>query len=442
VDIKLNNAYHLDCRKGLKLLKEQDISVDCIVTSPPYWKQRQYEAKNAVWDGSDECNHKWKDNFCQKCNAWLGQLGQEPTLELYIQHLGDVFDLCKIVLKDSGTLWIVIDDKFYNGNLMLIPTRLGIELISRGWICRGNIVWEKPNAYPESVNNRFSKDFETVLFFVKNNNTLFWANEKHLDITDEKPNGKSGKKGYDWMQERCTECNGKGKIVKSPKKKIGKYIDGTYRQKQKNRTTICSRCKGTGNTKYNLWKSYTYYFEQQFESLSQSSREDIMHRKNKCFLTGEKGGKTSDKVYNLKGRSRKDFYDLKHGKNKRSVWKIRTKPHTQQHFAIFPRKLIRLPIDSGCPKYICTDCGLPKVKIFDRKNRFGRRDDKYASCNCNADFKCGVVLDIFMGIGQTLIEAWSQGKDYIGFDISEKYTRITKQELKKKTSNKRIADYF
>lgn len=82
VEIKRNQVYNIDCREGAKELKKINIKADAIVTSPPYYKQRKYPAKNVIWDGDENYEHEFdKDNFCKKCNAWLGQLGQEPHLK-------------------------------------------------------------------------------------------------------------------------------------------------------------------------------------------------------------------------------------------------------------------------------------------------------------------------------------------------------------------------
>lgn len=164
-----------DCLEKLKEL--EDKSVDCVVTSPPYWALRDY--------GVD------------------GQLGLEPTFQEYITKLCDIFDEVKRVLKDEGTCWVNMGDT-YSGNkegktdnkvsdylketttnlhkkkgsvaekcLCQIPSRFAIEMTNRGWILRNEIIWHKPNAMPSSVKDRFTVDFEKVFFFVKNKKYWF-----------------------------------------------------------------------------------------------------------------------------------------------------------------------------------------------------------------------------------------------------------------------------
>lgn len=138
-------------------------SVDCIVTSPPYWKLRDY--------GHPQ------------------QLGQEDDPRDFVRRLADVFDEARRVLKPTGTCWINIGDSyaaaghggstgkqatnkgtgtqpqkprtpppgFKKKDIIGIPWRLSFALQDRGWYLRQDIIWNKPNAMPESVTDRCSK---------------------------------------------------------------------------------------------------------------------------------------------------------------------------------------------------------------------------------------------------------------------------------------------
>ncbi|MBE9591908.1 MAG: hypothetical protein IMF19_00365, partial [Proteobacteria bacterium] len=116
-----------------------------MVTSPPYWGLRDYGNKPQIWDGDRNCEHDFneynskllhenrqnlnggtlgnsgyrknlhgfgnaKAGFCHKCGAWKGNFGLEPTVDLYIKHLCDIFDEAKEVLRDDGTCWVNIGD--------------------------------------------------------------------------------------------------------------------------------------------------------------------------------------------------------------------------------------------------------------------------------------------------------------------------------------------
>lgn len=167
-----------------------DKSVDCIVTSPPYWSARKYpEGADMVWDGEDECEHVWgpvipnpmhksgkhgpasilsvrtktaehevrinsnQGQFCRLCGGWRGQLGLEPTIELYLDHLLQILDTeCKRVLKPVGVMWINIGSCYDDLDREDIPWEFVRRMKSRGWTLRREIVWWKPNPMPESPN--------------------------------------------------------------------------------------------------------------------------------------------------------------------------------------------------------------------------------------------------------------------------------------------------
>jgi DNA modification methylase len=185
---------------ALDVLKTLDAeSVQCVVTSPPYYGQRDYGLPPTVWGGSDDCWHVWGDdqkpagyrsnenrnteglaseaiqrrdqwqwsNFCQLCGAWRGQLGLEPTPELYVEHLVDVFREVKRVLRDDGVLWLNLGDSFVNKQLVGIPWRVAFALQAAGWWLRSDIIWHKPNPMPESVKDRCTKAHEYVFMLTK-----------------------------------------------------------------------------------------------------------------------------------------------------------------------------------------------------------------------------------------------------------------------------------
>ena len=118
-----------------------DGSVDMIMTSPPYWSQRNY--------GNPE------------------QLGLEESINQYISNLMDVFNESRRVLNDSGSLYVVIGDKYVNACLSSIPHIFALEMMNQGWIQRNCIIWRKTNPKPESVKNRLQSSYEFIFFFTK-----------------------------------------------------------------------------------------------------------------------------------------------------------------------------------------------------------------------------------------------------------------------------------
>lgn len=123
-------------------------SVDCIVTSPPYFGLRDYGV--------------------------AGQIGTEKTLARYLRNLSGVFAAAQSALADDGSFWLNLGDT-YDGNGVLrgAPWRLAISLGKHGWILRNEVIWHKPNGMPESVKNRLGRKHEHLFLFVKNRDYHF-----------------------------------------------------------------------------------------------------------------------------------------------------------------------------------------------------------------------------------------------------------------------------
>lgn len=176
--MNLNIIDNINCIDGLKALP--DNSVDCCVTSPPYYGLRDY--------GSDE------------------QIGVERTPELFIQSLVSVFEEVRRVLKPEGTLWLNIGDSYASGarnrtvnqsvskstlagstltqqqclrqinkvtdrlkpkDLIGIPWMLAFALRESGWYLRQDIIWAKKNCMPESVKDRPTRSHEYIFLLSK-----------------------------------------------------------------------------------------------------------------------------------------------------------------------------------------------------------------------------------------------------------------------------------
>lgn len=145
-----------DCLEVLKTFPDE--SVDCCVTSPPYYGLRDYGVN--------------------------GQIGLEATPEEYIEKLTGVFHEVKRVLKSDGTLWVNIGDTYFNKknecgmkqkDLIGIPWMLAFSLRADGWYLRQDIIWHKPNPMPESVKDRCTKSHEYIFLLSKSKNYYFDA---------------------------------------------------------------------------------------------------------------------------------------------------------------------------------------------------------------------------------------------------------------------------
>jgi site-specific DNA-methyltransferase (adenine-specific) len=176
------------------------------------------------------------DATCQKCGAWRGELGLEPSIDLYIKHLVDIFDEVRRVLKPTGTCWIVIGDK-YNGSggaggdynaggrregqprygriasdsipfksIFFAPYRLGIEMTKRGWIARQIITWHKPNRMPENVIDRYTTDWEPILLFSKTGKYYFNKEKGRRSMWSIKTQGQKDSHYAAFPESLCKVC--------------------------------------------------------------------------------------------------------------------------------------------------------------------------------------------------------------------------------------------
>ena len=233
-----------------------DGSVQTCVTSPPYWGLRSYSTDPKIWGGNSHCKHEWVEhikpaaegtltlegnsalraghqgsmsatmrptisNFCNICGAWKGELGLEPTPQLFVEHIVLVFREVKRVLRDDGVIWLNLGDSYTGSgkggnpeagkqatnkgsqtvgvlygktgdhqrdaaqtnvtrnyeeiapkNLVGIPWRVAFALQDDGWILRSEIIWSKPNPMPESVEDRPTKAHEQIFLLSKKSRVL------------------------------------------------------------------------------------------------------------------------------------------------------------------------------------------------------------------------------------------------------------------------------
>ncbi|WP_018599351.1 site-specific DNA-methyltransferase [Mycobacterium sp. 155] len=135
---------------ALKRLSEQpDASVDCVVTSPPYYSLRDY--------GAD------------------GQIGLERHVGQWVEHLVAISAEVHRVLVPTGTYWLNVGDTYSahlsqgaaRKSLLMAPERLALRLQRSGWIIRNKIVWAKPNPVPSSVPDRLNTTYEVIYVLAK-----------------------------------------------------------------------------------------------------------------------------------------------------------------------------------------------------------------------------------------------------------------------------------
>jgi DNA modification methylase len=126
-----------DARQLLQTLPSA--AVQTIVTSPPYYGQRDYEHES--------------------------QVGREAEPQQYIDNLVAIFAEARRVLRPDGTLWLNLGDKYHRSHLLGLPWRVALALAESGWMLRADIIWHKPNAMPQPVKNRPTTDHEYLFLF-------------------------------------------------------------------------------------------------------------------------------------------------------------------------------------------------------------------------------------------------------------------------------------
>ncbi len=348
-----------DCRDMLRGLLAE--SVHCVVTSPPYWGLRDYGIPPSIWDDDPDCAHEWggtisvnatnhttkarwnhtrngrdelqptakrvswlrtevkQGQFCQRCGAWAGAFGLEPTYQLYVEHAVEVFREVRRVLRPDGVLFLNLGDSYCSGgratwrsgasenkgqdvlndmprpaqpadlkpkDLIGIPWRVAFALQSDGWWLRQDIIWSKPNPMPESVTDRCTKAHEYLFLMTKGERYHYDAEAiKEASITED-PRRPYTSEGAWQLDGRPAEQRHGGKP------------------------------RTAGN------KSHKYV-----EAYEASDTEE--HRTKAGLM------KVADVPWTFR--------------NKRSVWTIATAPYPDAHFATFPPALIEPCILAGCP---------------------------------------------------------------------------------------------
>ena len=139
--------------------------VNCIITSPPYWGQRDYGVK--------------------------GQIGAEKNHKEYIKRMMEVAVELKRVLSDNGCYFLNVGDKYHGKNLQMVPFKLAAEMQNNGWAIRNVIIWHKPNHMPSPIKDRLSNTWEPVFFFVKDTGR-YYSREYYHSIDEIRIEHKNG----------------------------------------------------------------------------------------------------------------------------------------------------------------------------------------------------------------------------------------------------------
>ena len=447
---------HGDVRAMLKTLPEK--SVHCILTSPPYYGLRDFHVPPVVWgeNPAKPCQHEWGvemkvefedpggwgspgydrqdgkkgelikhydggtrslGQYCLKCSeAWLGQLGLEPSPQEYVLNVVEVFTELWRVLRDDGIAWLNLGDSYntkantrgsvfrrlpsgrippqsgkgktFEGgikskDLLGIPWAVAFALREAGWYLRRDIVWERPNQMPESATDRPHSSHEYVFMLTKRDD---------------------------------------------------------------------------------------YYYDP--DAVRQPSSANT-HAAPKNPSSGPKtllNQKESEGGFAVRGRgwaddAKKPYRALT--RHLRSVWTIPIRQRPAAHFATFPHDLASIPIRaSTSEKGCCSKCGAQVVRMVEKeepvlsawsaegqvqyspevndtvpaskgstlKHIVPRKTVGWKpSCECEAPLIPCTVLDPFVGSGTTVETARDLGRSAIGIDLNPDYIQLAEASSHAKT---------
>ncbi|MEM3160407.1 MAG: site-specific DNA-methyltransferase [Nitrososphaera sp.] len=282
-------SYNLLKGDSLKVLRElaedpkEKGKYRVIITSPPYYGHRHY-GKNGI-----------------------EEVGREKTDQQFIDKLTEIFRTCRDLLTEDGSLWIVIGDTRRNNSKLMIPHRLALKLVEKGYAFREDIVWYKKNNVSSSAKNNLSQAYEFILFLSKND-----ASYTNLDLIrvrgNEAREGRNKTPPPELIQH---------KPINPDKKKIAQLEEIIHNAEP---DTPFSALPSTSE----ISLAYGYDPEKYCPT---------------CFRKFKRHA------------TRKRIGDHKHypifavcnpiGKNPGNVWEISTKAHYgNEHFAIFPEDLV------------------------------------------------------------------------------------------------------
>jgi len=340
------------------------------------------DSLTVVWDAKEGCEHEWstdrwytnagsstgvdgaafsepgeanaqrikegrwrKASTCSKCGAWRGQLGLEPTPDLYVQHIVQVFREVRRILRDDGTLWLNMGDcysgggrgtggdgpkspkqttnlsAYFNGNttfdsglkpkdLVGMPWRVAFAFQADGWFLRSDIIWAKLNPMPESVTDRPTKAHEYVFLLTKSARYFYDA---------------------DAVREPQAESTTAREQYHYPNPIDNPEYDSKHAQGDSRRFPIQGR-----------------------RHTPKGAQRELDQ-----LRTPERMGH---------GPGWRNEEDSILGRNLRTVWTIATQPYPEAHFATFPEALIEPCIKAGTSeKGCCVKCGAPWERIVEKK---------------------------------------------------------------------------
>lgn len=453
-----------DCRAELAKLPAE--SVQCVVTSPPYFGLRDYGVE--------------------------GQIGLEDTLEAYVETMVAVFREVRRVLRNDGTVFVNLGDSYAGSwgsqghretpavlsrnsinnhpksashtgsicgdglkpkDLMLAPARVALALQADGWFVRSQMPWVKRAAMPESTTDRPATAVEYVFLLTKSGDTIFW---QHRDggATRSKP-----ETDYRWIH------NNTGKETDQCPPGWTRSKPGKWRR-------------------LNLWRGRDYYFDMTAvrseakypegpnapdkiksphgQGFTRNADKQRGHSRNHAGFN-DRWDQMSREQQVANGRNFRNsdlFYSslepphgLISGEDGPLALDVNPAGFAESHFATFPPRLIEPLIKAGTSeKGCCAACGASWVRDVERgetlnrtsengqgngqlnkSGRFGDGQSKMlgwsSSCACDSPAVPCTVLDPFGGAGTTGLVADRLGRNAILIELSPEYAAMAQRRI-------------
>ena len=355
--MKRNRIYCIDALKGLKKLKPN--SVDMLITSPPYFQLRDYKVN--------------------------GQMGLEDSVDAYLDKLLTLFDEAKRVVKDEGTCWVNLGDRYGDKmklgkpkSMLGIPEQFMLGMIQRGWILRNKIIWHKPNPIPSSTRDRFTNSWEYLFLFAKSPTYFFDLDAIRKPHKTKPPKSFSSK----------IQSNSGSKRIKNFIEQSGVIPVTTANLYSKNGSNKWGHV--LGKNPGDCWTIPTQSFrEAHFATFPERLVEDPIKTTPESICS--QCGKSKLRITHTEHTTKYENRSLLHNDGSKTDDRLAQPSH----------RCLALHYTIG-----------------------------WKTCSCGSSFKKALVLDPFMGAGTTAVVAQRLGRDYIGFELNPDYIKIAEKRIR------------
>lgn len=397
-----------------RLREMPDSSVDCCITSPPYWGLRAYGTDPQVWDGTDaDCAHEWGSEqfrrgpagaqgstsqrvgranadeqasagkpqgcWCQQCGAWRGEFGLEPTPDLYVRHAVTIFREVRRVLSPRGTLWLNIGD--------CSATGAGAVGECPGGGAQGS-KWtgQHPGRMKQ---NGLATNSGAAMGPQTQPNRMPQVGLKAKDIV-----------GIPWMLAFALRAD-------------GWWLRSDIIWEKPNCMPESVTDRPTKSHEYLFLLSKSEHYHCDMDAIRQpaaatNEHDMTMHRyATPPGQTRQRGNRKKSPLQGSHGRMAHDGNGMRMGqkwnnplgRNMRSVWSINTSPFPGAHFAVMPEALVEPCVLAGC-------------------------------------LEGGTMFDPFAGSGTVGVVALRHGREFIGIELNPKYARMARRRIFRSNSMK------